>query len=414
MLKNKEKRDTFLLIFMAIIFILFLVYLFVPFGEGNGRKNKNQGKIDSDNTGDSRTINHGEEKQGYLPDLEKKITLELISLFNKSLESENALFNLDIKPLKQVITETGQSLPEDKEDRLFAEQLQKINHLSFYDLTEMAGYEYPEKVKKSLLFNIYLSLFLIKAKEEDIVSEVGELSDKVFEKVVNISSYDLISREIELDYQAIPVMFFFKLMLERYNLYPTEDDFKFFREKLGSLRDLSENKLVMKARDLINYSLTREKYRIEWTEKDSLVDPDDKRAYNNVGLRTIQFLKQIYLVFPDYDEINGNRWIKELISADTGGIELVALQISSEDPSKNRQIQKIFYMPKKSQFIVLLKGNNSQVAENYLEKIVYQKITDFHRNFLCVDFEKKFTDQKSFKKELHNFGKYLKKQVSVK
>jgi len=415
MLKNKEKRDTFLLIFMAIIFILFLVYLFIPFGENDNQKVKtNTNEKNDTNAVISQTSKSWDKTKEYLTDLNEKISLELVNIYNKTKESDNAFFDYDIKAIKQVFAEVGEPAEDKKEGVLFVKKLKKITHLGFYDLADMVNYDYPQDTDKTLIFNMYLSFYLIKAREENIAEDVGDLSDVVFEKVVNLDAYRLLSQEIEQDYQAFPILFYFKLILERYNLYPVGDDFLFFRDKLDPIQDLSENKVAMKIKDLINFSQTHERYRIEWTEKDGLVDPDDKRVYNNIALRTIHFLKQIYLVFPDYKNDNSNRWIKELLLADSGNIELIGLQISSEDPSKNLQIQKIFYMPQKSQFIVLLKGNNSRVEDNFLERIVFQRMNDFHQNFLSVDFELRFINQKSFKKELDNFGIYLKKQVVVK
>lgn len=413
---SKEKRDTFLLIFMAIIFILFLVYLFVPFGGGNEQKNsgKTGDKTKEGQTKDPQNVKLGNTSRENLNNLKKRISSELIKIYTQTKETGKTLIDYDIRLLKQIFTDADQPETDDNNKSKFEKQLKKISSLGFYDLGQMASFEYPRKVEKSLIFDIFISFFLIKAVEENINNDVADLSDTVFKKVVNLDAYGLISSEIEKDYQAIPVLFFFKLILDRCTLYPIEDDFSFFREKLDSIRDLSEGKIITKIKDLISFSLSSEKYRIEWTEKDGLVDPDDRETYNNVGLRTIHFLKQIFLVFPDYNDENSNRWIKELISADTGGIELVGFQISNEDPNKNLQIKKIFYRPQKSQFIVLLRGNNLRAAENFLDKAVFQRMIDFHQNFLTVDFELRFIDQKSFKRELGNFGKYLKKQVSVK
>ena len=94
-------------------------------------------------------------------------------------------------------------------------------------------------------------------------------------------------------------------------------------------------------------------YRISWTEEDDL-NPDDQGRYVNLRINTYVFLGQKYLVFPDYQNSQNNKWIRDLQESDSGNIELTDFQLTDEDPVKNIQVRTIYYTPGTSRFIVLL------------------------------------------------------------
>ena len=172
-----------------------------------------------------------------------------------------------------------------KKFSILAEYIKKANRLSFYDLNEMIKFEFPPDVNAILKFNLYLSLFMIKTKEEKIEQEIVELPDVVFIKIVNFIPYLLINNEIETDFQCLPLLFYFSTMVKRLNIYPPKDVTGFFKDRISDMRDLSPNKFILKINDLINFSQDSEKFRITWTEDDDL-NPDDHGIYANLNLKT--------------------------------------------------------------------------------------------------------------------------------
>ena len=93
-------------------------------------------------------------------------------------------------------------------------------------------------------------MFLIKIVEEDAAQKFSDLAKTEFEKNVDFSCYALINNEIDRDYQVLPVLFYFKLLLDRLNIYPVNDVAAFFRDRLESIRDISFSKHVLKISEL--------------------------------------------------------------------------------------------------------------------------------------------------------------------
>jgi len=404
---RKERRDTVLLAFMAVITIAFLLYIFIPSGEEE--KNNNNSKIPKEKNDKKieipikKTLPEDTTEESILNDLNKKIAAELNAIYVDIIKSDY--------PFKDYNTEGLKNLPGEFKSPL----VDKLYKFSFSDLYDIAALEFPGSYSNSLKFNIFLSLFLVKIQEEDIERKLEELPESEFKKKIRFDCCSLLNNEIEEDYQLIPVLFYFKLLVNRLNLYPGEDNTHFFKEKTKDLRDLSPGKYLIKIRELLGFSKEVEKYRLEWIEYDT-IGPNDKQAYPNRKLKTINFLKQEYLLFPDKENKENNRWIKELCNADSGDIELVLLNIQNEDPAKHLlYIDKIVYTPLNAQFTVLLKKYNPGSSDSFLDRIITKRIADFHKNYTVIRFPSSEIDinKKSFKKELDKFGNFLKRMVSA-
>lgn len=400
---KKERRDTLLLAFMGVIVIVFLVYTFVPFG--GKKENDDGGNISIDKNDEKKieippknTLPEDNTGESLLNDLNKKIENQLAAIYASIIESDAPFENYNAEGLKGLPGEFKSPLVE------------KLFKFSFCDLNDIVLLEFPGSYSNSLKYNIFLALFLVKIQEEGIEKKLAELPGSEFEKMIRLDCSRLLNNEIEKDYQLIPVLFYFKAFLNRLSLYPNEDNAGFFKEKIKDLRDLSPGKYLIKIEELLGFSKEMEKYRLEWIEYDS-ISPNDKQTYTNLNLKTYNFLKQQYLLFPDRENRANNRWIKELCKADSGDIELVLLNIQNENPSKHLLFnEKILYTPRNAQFIVLLKAYNANGDNGFTDRIMTKRIADFHENFTVITFARgQMTGKESFKKELDRFGDYLKK-----
>jgi hypothetical protein len=128
-------------------------------------------------------------------------------------------------------------------------------------------------------------------------------------------------------------------------------------------------------------------------------------------LKIFNFLKQDYLIFPDAENSENNRWIKELCKSDPGNIELEQLSIQNEDPSRRLNIQEIVYTPINAQFVVVLNQYTPTRMEGFLHRLLVKRREEFLKNFTIIDFSLQDTNPKSFREKLDKFGDHLKKNT---
>ena len=391
-LKSKEKRDTALLITMALITIAFLFYIFFPSGSAGKKKKTEDSKLPPART----------ETRNIYEQLNEKLEYELNSLYMGFLIMSDPFENFWTEPLKKEL------------NGLTNDTLNKFQKLSFYDLNDIPTLPTPAEYTDALKLNLYLSLFLVKMKEEGIVKAFENLPEIEFRKIISFDFYRLVNDEVQKDYQLMPVLFYYTVLMKRLQIYPTTDCFRFFKNKLEHIRDLTPTKYLTRMREFLRFSVSNAIYRLQWVEHDP-IDADDKQIYTNQTFKTFNFLRQRYLVFPDTDSPENNLWIRELCEADSGDIELSDLSIVSEDPANPSQIEKIFYAPVSSQFIVLLQGFEPARDDVFLNTIALRQIGCFQKNVNCIDFspsndsDSNPEEKKAFKLELEQFGIYLKK-----
>jgi hypothetical protein len=414
LLKNKERRDTLLLIAMAIICILFLVYLFVPLGRDG--QNPVDGDAVPDNDKVSKRIelsdNHQTDPDGFT-EFSNRIEKELNHVLVFLKESPRPFQDYPIEGLKKILFPPNSLAVVSNELAALYQVIQKAYRINFYDLKDMFDFEFPPGVNNYFIFNLYTGLFMVKLREEGVLREIDEFPDTMFKRIVNCCSYVRIKNEIEKDYQSMPVLFYFYLLIQRLDIFPNDDVTAFLKERIGDIRDLSPGKFIDRINSILSFSRDPRTFRISWKEEDDL-NPDDHRSYVNVKISTINFLGQSYLVFPDYHHGENNKWIRDLQESDSGNIELVDFQLSDEDPVKNVQVRFIFYAPGTSRFIVLLVGNDFSEKTGLPARLVRNRIEDVRQYYLSVNFASRFNDSEAFKAELLNFGHFIKKQISIK
>lgn len=410
MFKNKERRDTILLLIMAAVTIAFLVYVLVPFGGGdnNGGKSPPIGPKP-----DTPPIKPDQPVQQVLPDepsekdvlddLNQKIESILNTLYTDIVHAEEPFENYDITSLK--------NLPEEFQNKL----VDKLYRFSFSDLKDIPRLEFPETYSNALKFNLYVSLFLLKVREEGIERKLADTPNAEFAKTLNLECFQLLRSEIEEDFQLLPVLFYFKLLVQRLDPYQPEDMTAFFKQGTSHMRDLTPQKLLIRIREILSFSQHTESYRLHWKEHDTL-SADDKETYNGLSFTTYNFLTQEYLVLPDKNTTGSGRWLTDLCNSDSGNIEMKEFSIQNQDPSRKTGIQKIIYTPLKNTFVVVLKESVPAAAnpdEGFLTYLLARRMLEFHRSYTILDFrglaEKLKEEQKAFRESLEAFGNYLKK-----
>ncbi|MCP5103692.1 MAG: hypothetical protein GY950_09955, partial [bacterium] len=335
-----------------------------------------------------------EEKKQRYGQLNQKIKDRLIAIYTGILNSGTPFENYRSAGLKILL------------DEFQSDNINKFYKFSFYDLNETAFLSLPGEYEDSLKFNIFLSLFLVKLQEEEMLKKLEELPGSEFEKAVNLDVYRLIANEVREDYQTMPVLCYFTVLLKRLHLYPASDSTGFFKEQLTPLEDSTEAKYLVRIRELLRFSTTVTPYRLQWKEYDS-IGPNDKKEYGNLALKTITFLGQSYLIFPDPEASHNNRWIKDLRDADTGDIELVEFKMISRDRTRPLHLKKILYTPVSSEFVILLKEYEPH-PDTFLNTMVKKKMANFHKSLMMVDFTIGELEKETLKKQLDQFGNYLK------
>ena len=155
--------------------------------------------------------------------MSKKIEFELNAVYLSILISADPFENYRVETLEKVFDEFKNDI------------LDKLYKFSFYDLKEILTLPIPEEYSDSLKFNLILSLFLIKQKEEGIIKKLETLPQSEFEKIINFDFYQLANNEVQEDYQLIPVLFYFAALMRRMPIYPVEDSADFFKEKINPL-----------------------------------------------------------------------------------------------------------------------------------------------------------------------------------
>jgi hypothetical protein len=407
MFKNKEKRDTALLIFMAVATILFMAYLFIPWGgqeENGGDGDQSQTNVDRVNTVSSDQ-NIRKTEGNIFSDFNRRIEEELAGIYENMGTASDPFNEYQITALQEVIQTFSKANRNHSETGKLVIILDKLAKMSFRDLGEMMTFSFPKSFTSPYRFNIYLSLLLMKARQEAVTLRLNELSNVELRELLDFRPYLLLNNEIEKDFQSIAVMFYFYLFLNRLDVYPQEDEAGFFKERVEKIRDLSLAKNLIKIKELLHFSTEPQSYRIEWVEADEF-DPDDKGVYQNLNLSQIKFLKQRYLVFPNPLAEN-NKWIEDLITADSGDIELAELRIINENPIEEAQVEKILYSPIASYFAILVESFGN--GEDLLSRMVRNRIAYCAHNFTVIDFNEEAMKQESWPDQLMQFGDYLKK-----
>jgi len=406
MLKNKERRDSFLLGFMAIITLGFLLYVFVPWGSGNdttaAAAKKENSNNDNNNIGNSSNVAAAKVSpddpsvNSILIQLNNSLQKELELVYNSIHQSDDPFSSYSVEPLLNLAVQLANPVV----DKLFK--------FSFADLKTVPTLTFPDSYSNSLKFNLYLSVFLIRIRDENSEQKFMQMPDSLFREATDFEIYSLLNNEVEYEYQLLPVLFYFKLLVKRLNYYPWLDVSGDFKKKLSPVLDLSTTKYLVRINELLTFTAAKEFYTLHWVEHDS-IGPDDKKTYPHLNLDVYTYFGREYLLFPDQTTSANNQWITDLAEADSGNIELTELWVRNEDPSHSTALQKIIYTPVSSQVVMVLRENQTAAPQGLPDRLAAEAMAEFHKSFTTVTFSTAIEEDSTFKDALIAFGNYLKK-----
>jgi len=420
MLKSKDRRDTFLLVFMAVIIILFLIYLFIPLSEKTVPVETGipttPPAVVGDPTPTGSTPASTATEASPLEPYQREIAAAIEEILIHIQGEEEPFSTYPVEALTRVLSRetlnerfgasetTGNWVDE------LSSLVEKYRRLEFYDLGDLVKADFPEACDARLRFGIYLSLFLVKARGHAVLREMDDLPDAMLERVLDLSPYHWLGNELEEDYQTLPLLFYFNVIVRRLNPYATEDRWGFFRRGLEGMKDLTPRKTCNRIRDLLSFSRQDKSYRVSWIERDSL-NPDDRGVFNGVVLPTYDFLKQCYLVLPVPGDARSNHWIQALCETDAGDIELVSLQIVPEELGETGMARAIHFDPERSRFVVVFRACNFALEHDVIRTLLAHRMQVLQSRLGSVDLLTVSERDDAYEEELIAFGHHLKKMV---
>jgi hypothetical protein len=405
MFKDKDRRDTALLIIMGIITVLFIMYLLIPNKRKIDKQSQPNPEVPTKND-IHKVISKLFSKQDLLDLLEGRVERELKRLFKKITQSPRffeAYNQQGLLAIYKAFIKKGETNPDFKD---IARTLDRYLRLSFYDLKDIHTIPFPENFTSTLKFKTYLSLFLIRLKEEAMIARLSQTSLTGIKQLVDFTCYSFLGNEVLENYQSLPVLFYFYILMRDINVYTDNNQCRFFTEQLETIKDLTQDKSLIKIQEVLRFSVEPAFFRVHWEEYDSL-NPNDKKTYDTLKIPLYSFLGQKYLIFPDKWKKENNAWINDLCDADSGQMELIDLKIQSTDPSKSLAIESINYSPLSARFVILLSGFRDLGNGGFLRDLIRNGLNKYHRNFTIIDYLRFGNMPDLMKKDLKKFGAHL-------
>lgn len=401
MFKSKKNRDSVLLAFMALIVILFVLYIIFP---QEKKTLKEEVPVTLQGKNGIKDIKSGPGKNEYAGDHNELLRKELRTIFNMVSSAEKGINLISVKEINSVfvlLKENTEGCPVDK-----------LLRYSFRDLGQIATTDCGGKTSNFNKFDIYIALFLVRLNRENIIDRSVNNTIAEINELVNLNPYQLINNEIEEDYQLLPLMIFTSLIVNKLDIFGIPETSIEFLSALGNIKDLTKSQHLNLIKDLLRYSKGIKKYEINWIEHD-VIGPDDKGFFKNVVTETHSFFKHNFLTFPDNSRPDSNIWIRKLTDADNGSIELNDLKIVEETLGERLSARSILYSPNISKFIVIMNSPAPKIEGAFILKLYRDKMDEVYRNYTSVIFSEKISAEKEFIEKLLKFGKYLYKNRSL-
>ncbi len=393
MLKSKKNRDSALLIFMALVTIIFLLYIFFPSGEkkpdkGDNIRNKKNSDLQSTpdiNVEGSETIF-------------SEIRSLLKTYFMEISTGDRSLLLIPDEELE------GHLLSKVKGEQL--KIIEKSLKFRFRDLGQaLDSFKYLNYSDKEK-FDLYISLFLIRIKREGIIERAENYSSDEAVKILDLDPYTFIGNEVDENYRSIPIIIFSEILIKRTDIFSPGNDIKIFLMKLSPISDISSMQYVNSLKDILNISSEERKFSFGWVEKDPF-DPDDKGIYKNVNIIRRGFFNQKYINFPGVQSSNAMVWIRDLLRADSGTIELKSLKITDETPGENYSARSIVYSETTSRFTIIMDSPSVVTENGIIALMINEKMRRLKNENTIINFSEKLYSKKDFEKKLIKFGKFL-------
>lgn len=400
MFKSKKNRDSALLIFMALVTVAFLLYLFFPSDSKTGKKDKIPVKhivTNSKQTTENKVEKTSENKFGELRDIFR-------TYFNEVNTGDRVIGRIPSEKLEEILRN------ELKEK--FSEEIERSLKYRFRDINRAIDVFKDTEISDIEKFDMYIAFFLIKAANEDIISRSINFTIDEIISLLNLKHYKLIKNEAVENYHAIPVLIYADILIKKADIFSPGKEIIFFSKILTDIGDISPMQHINSIKDIINISTELRRFSFSWVERDAL-DPDDKGIYKNVPVRRRKFFKLQYLIFPDPGKGGDITWLKDLINADSGAIELADIKIADETPGENFSAKSIIYSESTSRFIVIMDSPSFVSERGYISIIINEKMSRLNSENTIINFAEKLYSKKEFRKKMNNFGKFLYRIRSV-
>ncbi len=400
MFKSKKNRDSALLIFMALVMVVFLLYLFFPSASGNEKDSK---------------VPLKKIKRVKTPEKNREIVENGKNLFADLREILRVYFNgvntgdraiIDI-PVEKIEEELRRLL-----DQKYSEEIVRTLKYRLRDLDRAIDVFKDSELSDPEKFDLYIALFLIRASREDIIGRSLNYTLDEIKALLSLKHYSLINNEASENYHAIPVIIYADILIKKADLFMPGEDAKIFSDMLSKIGDISPMQHINSLKDIFSFSKELRKFSFTWVEKDAL-DPDDKGEYKNVSVKRRRSFKLFYLLFPNPVKGGDNTWIKDLVSADSGSIELSDLKIADETPGENYSAKSLIYSAGTSRFIIVMDSPSFVSERGYIAIMMNEKMSRVNSENVVINFAEKLYSKKEFQNKMGIFGKFLYKIRSV-
>jgi len=402
MFTSKKNRDSALLIFMALVMLVFMLYIFFPSKKTPGKTEKDPVKIKN---GKKISIPvDPDEKETANPDVFRGLRGVLTDYFNGVNNGDRPV---SLIPSAEIESELRSSLEESHApeiNRALKYRLRDLNRA--IDVFRDSGLSDEQK------FDLYIGLFLIKSADEDILGRCLNFTSDEVQALLDLSFYKLIGNEATENYHAVPVIHYADLLAAKSDIFsPGEEVFK-FSNALKDISDISPMQQINSVRDLFGYSTELRNYSFSWVEKDAL-DPDDRGDYKNVTVRRRKFFRLQYLIFPDPGKGGDPTWIRDLLKSDGGSFELSDMSVSDETPGENYAARSLIYSESTSRFIIIMDSPSPVSERGYVSLMFRTKMDRINTENNVINFSEKLYSKKEFRNRLEKFGRFLYRIRSV-
>ncbi len=394
MFKSKKNRDSALLIFMALVIVAFLLYLFFP------SKGKTEGK-------EKNPVSHIKKIPKQISDNKVEVVEEnkfaelrdlLKTYFNEVNTGDRVISRIPSEKLEEVL----RSVLMEK----FSEEIGRSLKYRLRDIDRALDVFKDSEISDIEKFDMYIALFLIKAANEDIIGRSINFTIDEIKSLLNLKHYKLINNEATENYQTIPVIIYADMIVNKTDIFSPGKGVIFFSKILTHIGDISPMQHINSIKDIFDISAEIRRFSFSWVEKDAL-DPDDKGNYKNVPVKRRRFFKLQYLIFPDPGKGGDLTWLKELVNADNGVIELSDIKVADETPGENYSAKSIIYSESTSRFIFVMDTPSFVSERGYVSIMMKEKINRLNSENIIIHFAEKLYSKKEFKQKLGKFGKFL-------
>jgi len=379
---------------MAIVIAIFLLYIFFP-AELKKSKQKN---IRINNPKGHTSIPVTEISNSPKDGMFFEIRKIMKTYFNEINTGDRDISIIPAKELENVLISTS---PEK-----LKKDIGRSLKYRFRDMNRVIKILKESDISDINKFDLYIALFLIKIYNEDIISRSINLSSGEIISLLNLKPYSLVKNEVSENYHSIPIIIYADILINKTDIFSPGKEINFFLNSISLIGDISPMQHINSIKDAFSLTSELRKFSFDWIEKD-IFNTDDEGSYKNVTVRRRKFLKLQYIVFPDSKKYENSTWIKDLLNADSGSIELSDLKITDETPGENYSAKSLIYSKSTSRFVIIMDSPSFVSIRGYTALMIKKKIEKINSGNIVINFAEKLYSEKKFRTKLNSFGKFI-------